>query len=98
MVVVIKDQKCVDFLRSNPDRNTAIVERIICEKIGIKPRVFGTNNRGNEKKAGLKTAIPVKISDPRILKYILRKKSLGIIQRATVERLLLQHLKTRGVK
>ena len=94
MVVVIKNAACIDFLRSCSAHNTEIVERIMCEKLGIEPRDFGTNNRGNEKISGLKTSVPVKITDPRIEKYIVRKKERnGIIQRVTVEQAILKHLK-----
>ena len=97
MVVVIKNASCIDFLRSCSEHNTEIVERIMCEKLGIEPRDFGTNNRGNGKIPGLKTAMPVKISDPRIEKYITKKKERnGIIQRVTVEQAIIKHLKKEG--
>ena len=94
MVAKITDAQCVSFIRNSKYSNTETVERILCRKMGIEPRKFIVQKRGNEKIADLKTNIPVKIIDPRIVRYIdKQKKAKGIPQKRTVEHAILDFIK-----
>ena len=92
MVVVVKDAECIEFIRKSPTRNTELVERILCSKLVFEPRKYSSSRRGNEKKGGLETAVPVKIRDERIVRYIQRRKQkFGVLQRRTVELAIKEH-------
>ena len=97
MVVVVKEPEVIEYIRQSPVQNTEMIERILCRKLGMTPRQFQVQNRGNDKTVGLKTAIPVKITDPRLVRYINRRKeSMGVMQRRTVELAVLEHKKKYG--
>ena len=97
MVVVLKEPEVVEYIRQSPVHNTEMIERILCRKLGIIPRQFQAQNRGNDKSVGLKTAIPVKITDERLVRYINRRKeNMGVTQRKTVEFAVLEHKKKFG--
>lgn len=97
MVVVLKEPDVIDYVRQSQVQNTEMIERILCKKLGLVPRQFQVQNRGNDKTAGLKTSIPVKIIDERLVRYITRRKqNMGVMQRRTVELAVLEHKKKYG--
>ena len=97
MVVVVKEPEAIEYIRQSPVQNTEMIERILCRKLGLVPRQFQVQNRGNEKTVGLKTAIPIKIIDKRLVSYIGRRKEKnGVMQRRTVELAILEHKKKYG--
>lgn len=97
MVVKVTSPECVDFIRKSKFTNTETVERVLCSKLGIAPREFAPQNRGNKKIIELTTNIPVKITDSRLIRYISSQKSKkGISQRCTVEFAIIKYKKAHG--
>lgn len=97
MVVKLTTPECIEFVRNSPCHNTETIERVMCAKLQIEPRNYACEKRGNSKVSNLDTAIPVKITDKRIEKYIKRRKDKnGISHRFTVEGAIMEYKKKHG--
>ena len=100
MMLVISNPDCVRLLRTAATSNTEVVERAICRRIGITPRRYRAKTMGRPKAAGSTTGVPVKITDERIVEFILcQKRTCGAPYRHTAESAMLAGMhrrKTQG--
>ena len=100
MMLVISNPACVRMLRTAAESNTEVVERAICRRIGITPRRYRGAAMGRPKVADKTTCVPVKITDERIIEFILlQKRTSGAPYRHTAESAMLaQRGRKRGSK
>lgn len=90
MMLVISNPECVRQLRTATASNTEVVERAICRRIGIAPRRYRARMQGRPKAAGNTTGVPVKITDMRVVEFILlQKRTCGAPYRYTAESAML---------
>lgn len=90
MMLVISNPECVRQLRTAAASNTEVVERAICRRIGITPRRYRAKTQGRPKTAGSTTGVPVKITDTRVVEFILlQKRTCGAPYRHTAESAML---------
>lgn len=90
MMLVISNPECVRQLRTAATSNTEVVERAICRRIGIAPRRYRAKAQGRPKAAGRTTSVPVKITDLRVVEFILlQKRTCGAPYRYTAESAML---------
>lgn len=99
MMLVISNPVCISFLRGAAASNTEVVERAICRRLGITPRVYRAKAQGRPKVQGGAERIPVKITDARIVEFILcQKRTCGAPYRHTAESALMEVVQQRKNK
>ena len=90
MMLVISNPECVRMLRTALASNTEVVERAIGRRIGIAPRRYRAKAQGRPKAVGRTTGVPVKITDARIVDFIIgQKRDCGAPYRYTAESAML---------
>lgn len=93
MMVKITNPLCISRLRESHLTNTEVVERALCKRMRIKPRLFREKTRGANKQVSNPNCIPIKITDSRIRNYVmLQKRQKGICRRHTVESAMLDEM------
>jgi len=100
-MVAISNPACISYLRNTSKTNMEVVERAVCARLGITPRLYTTKTRGRPKHTECCNRLPVKIRDERVVQFILlQKRTCGACYRHTVESAMLASMprKRKGVR
>lgn len=80
------------YLRKNENRtHSDLIENALLKKLGKSEKQHPPKTRGNKKETDCRNVIPVKVSDPELIDYIIAQKQVhGISYRYTIESAILE--------
>ena len=80
------------YLRKNENRtHSDLIENALRKKLGKPEKQHPPKTRGNKKETDCRNVIPVKVSDPELIDYIITQKQVhGISYRHTIESAILE--------
>ena len=85
------------YLRGHDGSNTLLVENALRKKLGLPLAVRTPRHIGRNKKTDCRNAVPVKVTDPRLVDHLVSQRKLhGISHRYTIESAVLEAIVEEG--
>lgn len=88
----LKNPKAIEFLLERDETNRYLVEAALCRRFGMSlSGIAEREPRGRTKSREMRNALPVKVSNPRLIAALLReRRERGRCTRFTIEQALLK--------